>query len=81
MQFCDGRRASGGAFIVRDGRYEGPSVSIKPCTDVASNLFAIDLQLDVPIACDCLQQKFQHVEYFTCDPLILAKYHPIFQTI
>ena len=43
---------------------------LKPCTDVASNLLAIDLRLNVRIACDGLQQKFQHAEYFTCDPLI-----------
>ena len=42
----------------------------KPCTDVASNLLAIDLRLNVRIAFDDLQQKFQHAEYFTCDPLI-----------
>ena len=42
----------------------------EPCTDVASNLLAIDLQLAVQIACDGLQQKFQNAEYFTCDPLI-----------
>ena len=45
-------------------------IYIKPCTDVAINLLAIDCRLDVPIACDCLQQKFQYAEYFTCDPLI-----------
>ena len=43
---------------------------LKPCTDVASNLLAIDLRLDVRIACDGLQQKFQHAEYFICDQLI-----------
>ena len=37
-----------------------------PCTDVAGGLLAIDLRID----CDGLQQKFQHAEYFTCDPLI-----------
>ena len=31
------------------------SAVLEPCTDVASNLIAID---------------FQHAEYFTCDPLI-----------
>ena len=40
------------------------------CTDIASNLLAIELQLDVRFACNGLQQKFQHAEYFTCDPLI-----------
>ena len=34
-------------------------------TDVANNLLAIDLRLDVQIACDGLQQRFQHAEYFT----------------
>ena len=41
-----------------------------PLTDVASNLIAIGLQLDVRVACDSLQLKFQPDEYFTCDPLI-----------
>ena len=45
-------------------------VTRKACTDVASNLLAIELRLDVPIARDGLQQKFQHVEYCICDPLI-----------
>ena len=49
---------------------------VKPCTDVASNLRAIALQLDVRIACDGLQQKLQHAEYFTCDPPITQ---PIFK--
>ena len=35
---------------------------VKPCTDVASNLLAIDLRFNVQIACDGLQQKFQHAE-------------------
>ena len=43
--------------------------------DVAGNLPAIDLQLDVQIACDGLQQKFQHAGYFTCNPWITR---PIF---
>ena len=47
-----------------------PGCGHKPCTDIASNLLAIDLQLDVRIACNGLQQKFQHAEYFTCNPLI-----------
>ena len=47
----------------------------KRCTDVASHLLTIELQLDVRITCDGLQQKFQHAEYFTCNPLI---FHPIF---
>ena len=42
----------------------------EPCTDVTSPLLTIELQLDVRIACNGLQQKFQHAEYFTCDPLI-----------
>ena len=45
-------------------------IRVKLCTDVASHLLAIDLRLDVRTACDGLQQKFQHGEYFTCDPLI-----------
>ena len=47
-----------------------PGCGHEPCTDVASNLLAIELQLDVRIACNGLQQKFQHAEYFTCEPLI-----------
>ena len=43
---------------------------VKPCTDVASNLPAIILRSDVLIACNGLQQKFQHAEHFTCDLLI-----------
>ena len=42
----------------------------KLCTHVANNLLAIDLEFDVHMACNGLQQKFQHAEYFTCDPLI-----------
>ena len=52
-----------------------PGCGHKPCTDVASSLLAIELQLDVRIACNGLQQKFQHAEYFACHPLIP---HPIF---
>ena len=43
---------------------------LKPCTDVANNLLEIDLRLEVSITCDGLQQKFQHAEYLTCDPLM-----------
>ena len=39
-------------------------------TDVASNVVAMDLRLDVQIACDGLQPKFQCAEYFTVTPLI-----------
>ena len=43
-------------------------------------ILAIDLRLDVRLACDGLQQKFQHAEYFTCDLYTLetANSHPIF---
>ena len=51
-------------------RSDGIYIGLKPSTDVASNLLVIDLQLDVRIACDGLQQKLQHAEYFTGDPLI-----------
>ena len=44
-------------------------IVVKPCTDVARDLFAIDSRFNVCIACDGLQQKFQNVEYFACDPL------------
>ena len=47
----------------------------KPSTDVASKLAAIDLRLDVRIGCDGLQQKFQHAEFVTCNPLIKAGLH------
>ena len=43
-------------------------ISHKPCTDIASNLLAIELQLDVRIACNGLQQKFQHAEYLYAIP-------------
>ena len=38
--------------------------------DFATNLLVTELRLDIRIACDGLQQKFQHAEYFTCDHLI-----------
>ena len=41
-----------------------------PAQDVASNSLAIDLRLYVRNACNGLQQRFQHAEYFTCNPLI-----------
>ena len=37
-------------------------LNLKPRTDVARNLLAIDLRLDFQIACDGLQQKFHHAE-------------------
>ena len=43
-------------------------ISHKPCTDIASNLLAIELQLDAQIACKGLQQKFQHAEYLHAIP-------------
>ena len=43
-------------------------ISHKPCTDIASNLLAIELQLDVRIACNGLQQKFQHAVYLHAIP-------------
>ena len=38
------------------------------------------VRLNVPIACDGLQQKFQHAEYFTCNPSISqpVRTHSIF---
>ena len=54
---------------------------VKPYTDAASNLLAIDLQLDIQIACDSLQQKFQHAEYLTCDPLISQPIQIVFTVI
>ena len=36
-----------------------------------------DLQMDVQMACNDLQQKLQHAEYFTCDPLISQPVHQI----
>ena len=41
-------------------------VAISP----AQTLQVTYLKLDVRIACNGLQQKFQHAEYFTCNPLI-----------
>ena len=46
------------------------SCTLKPMTDIARDLLAIDLRLDVRNYCNGLQQKFQHAEYFTCDSLI-----------
>ena len=44
---------------------------LKPCTDVASNLLAIYLRLGCRIACDCVQQKFQHADFQTVFTVIL----------
>ena len=44
-------------------------------TSRLSNLLAMDLRLDVRNDRDGLHCKFQHAEYFTCDPLITR---PIF---
>ena len=46
------------------------SSCLKPHTHVALNLLAIGLRLDARIACDDLKQKFQHADYFNCDPCI-----------
>ena len=43
-------------------KYDTTSRILKPCIDVASNKVAIDLRLDVQIACNDLQQKFKHAE-------------------
>ena len=48
-------------------------MSLKPRAHVSCNLLAIDLRLDVRNDCDGLEQKFQHAEYFTSDPLIIFK--------
>ena len=45
-------------------------MGLKPCTDVASNLLAIDLRLNIRKAYDGSQQKFQQTQYFTSNPLI-----------
>ena len=67
------------------GHSESPcqkvSDTFKPCTDVASNLLAIDLRLNVQIAPDGLQMKFQNAEYFTCNPLIPQQFFIQFSTI
>ena len=55
--------------------------SPKPCTDMASNLIVIGLQNDVRITCDCLQQKFQHAEYFTCNHVKLSQFSSDLQTV
>ena len=49
------------------------NIGFKPRTDVAINLLAIDLRLDAQIACNCLQQKFQHAGYLTCNPNVLRR--------
>ena len=49
---------------------KGISLHLMLRTHVARNLLAIQLRLDIRIAWDDFQQKFQHAEYFTCDPLI-----------
>ena len=64
--YCQIGRNNAQAAMARSG--------LKPSTDVASNLFAIDLRLDVRIACDGLQKMFQHAECFTCDPLNLSQF-------
>ena len=54
------------SFVTLRGDIKIPSMNLlKPCTDVASSLLAIDLRLNVRIAFDGLQQKFQHAKYFT----------------
>ena len=50
---------------------------ITPLTDIAHNLLAIDLQLDIRNNCEGLQQKFQHAEYFTYD--YSANFYQIFK--
>ena len=40
------------------------------CAHAACYLLEIDVRLDVRIAHDDLQQKFEHAGYFTSDPLI-----------
>ena len=57
-------------YLVRFCSSASSLLHVKSCTDVASNLLVVELRLDVQIACDNLQQKFQHAEYFTCDPVI-----------
>ena len=42
--------------------------NVKRCTYIPHNLLAINSRLDVRIACDGLQQKFQHAEHFTHAP-------------
>ena len=39
--------------------------NLKPCTHIARSLLVVDLQLDVQMACNDLQKKFQHVECIT----------------
>ena len=56
-------------------KYSAPNLRCRYIADVAGNLLAIGLRLDVRIACNGLQQKFQHAEYFTCDPLIFQQIH------
>ena len=51
----------------------------RSCLSHAKSL--IELRLDVRIACDGLQQKFQHAEYFTSDPLISRPSFPMMADI
>ena len=57
------------------------SMRLKCCTDVASNLLVNGLRLNIRIPCDSLQQKFQHAEYFNCDPLIFSQFYYDFQKV
>ena len=53
-----------------------------PPPQVANNLLLTHLQHEVQNAHDGLQQNIQHVECFTCDPLILPQPTVIrFQTV
>ena len=58
------------AYYMQKGGGGAQIALLKSCADIASNLLAIDLRLTVRIACDGLQQKCQHAEYFACHPLI-----------
>ena len=45
-------------------------LGLSPVHTLHAILRVIDLRLDNQIACDGLEPKFQHAEYFTCNPLI-----------
>ena len=51
-------------------------ISHKPCTDIASNLLEIELQLDVRMACN---RSFNMLNIYMRSLDISANFHPIFK--
>ena len=54
-------------------------ISHKPCTDIASNLLTIELQLDVRIACNACNRSFNMLNIYMRSLDISANFHPIFK--